>query len=303
MIQETDEKVERNVKVRGSWLIGAYFTFLILTLFFTQIFGFEEAFKGPQVIFVTGINYIPLILIPFFLARLTSNRIDFLGIGSKDFLRTLPIGIVAFFFAGIWQSGFLEIKDILSYPDWTEYIYIAAFPIIALILPLAEIKICSRLKITPGLATLLAWGIFSYYFPTGDDTAAETIFAAAQNPVTYFMISFCIGIIVPFAEEYFFRGFVLKHFLEKNSKYVAALLTGFLFGFAHIGAPTVLTLILFGIPLGIMTAYSRSIYPAIWAHAGLNLAGMVQIITILLSNPYSLIKFVLPIGQWFKNII
>jgi len=277
MTSETDEKIERPAIVRASGLMLAYFAFLMLTVFFTQIFGFEEAFKGPQVIFVTGINYIPLIIIPYFLSRLTSSRIDFLGIGFKDFLRTLPIGLAAFFLAGIWQSGYLEIKDILIYPDWAHYTYVAGFPLIALIIPLIEIKICSGLKITPGLATLLAWGIFAWYFPTGDESTAETIFEAAQNPATFFMISFCIGIIVPFAEEYFFRGFVLRHFMEKNSKYFAALLTGLLFGCAHIGAPTVLTLILFGIPLGIMCAYSKSIYPAIWAHAGLNLAGMIQI--------------------------
>jgi hypothetical protein len=88
-----------------------------------------------------------------------------------------------------------------------------------------------------------------------------------------------IGIYVPFVEELFFRGFVLRYFFMRLEKkpFLAVFLTATLFGFAHLGIPGMSSLALLAIPLGIMVYFNDSIYPAVFAHAGLNLAGVAMV--------------------------
>jgi membrane protease YdiL (CAAX protease family) len=272
---DESNQIKRN-DIRAVDLLTAFIAFFMLSAFFAQLFGFKEAFSGWKIIFLMGINYFPLLLFPYLIASKYHNVIQILGLSRENFIKTAPYGIVAFLISGIWQTGFLGFSDITLYPDWVAYANPIAVLVI-LLLPLLEMKYNRGKWIIPGFITLIAWAVYAYLLPSGDEDMSQAVMDACQNPWMFALISFLLGVFVPFAEEFFFRGFVLRGFLGSFSPYVAILITGTLFGFAHFGMTGIITLALFSLPIGLFTWRTKSIYPAIWAHAGLNLSGMVLV--------------------------
>lgn len=271
----TDESTQiKRDDIRAVDLFTSFVAFFMLSAVFTQIFGFKEAISGWKIIFIMGINYLPLLLFPFLIASKYHDVGKILGLSRENFIKTAPYGIVAFLIAGTWQTGILGFSDITQYPDWAQYVNPLAVLII-LLLPLLEMKYIRGKWIIPGFITLIVWAGYAYMLPSGDEEMSQAVMDACQNPWMFVLISFLMGIFVPFAEEYFFRGFVLRGFLGSFSPYTAILITGTLFGFAHFGLTSIITLALFSLPIGLFTWRTKSIYPAIWAHAGLNLSGMV----------------------------
>ena len=280
MVTPGNDNSEPPVRNDALTLILAFFAFLFLSAIFSQAFGFKEALKGPQIVFIMGINYIPLIFIPYFFAKQIFKGTSFPGLSFADFKRTLTSGIAVCIIAGIWQCGILEFPDVAHYPDWAVFPYIAAFPAI-IIIAFFETQICKSRNWIPGFITLVAWCFFAYFFPTGDEEIGQAVLEAARNPMQFLLIAFLIGIFVPFAEEYFFRGYVLCQIRKRFSVFSSALITAVLFGFAHLGSPVALSLVLFAIVPGLMALHFKSIYPAIWAHVGLNISGMILISTMI----------------------
>lgn len=280
MVTHGNDNNEQPVRNDALYLIFAFFTFLFLSAIFSYTFGFKEALDGPQIIFIMGINYIPLIFIPYFFAKRIFQGTSFPGLSFADFKRTFPCGIAVCVIAGIWQCGILEFPDVAHYSGWAVYLYIAAFPAV-IIIAFVETQICKSRKWIPGFITLIAWCFFAYFFPTGDEEIGQAVLDASRNPLQFLLIAFLIGIFVPFAEEYFFRGYVLIQFRKRFSVFSSALITAVLFGFAHLGSPVALSLVLFAIAPALMALHFKSIYPAIWAHVGLNLSGMILISTMI----------------------
>jgi len=95
----------------------------------------------------------------------------------------------------------------------------------------------------------------------GADGGAAALVAAA----------FLVTVVAPFAEEFFFRGYVFGALRAWKGMWVGAALTGLLFGAIHVGsAPDVLYLPLlavFGFVLCLLYARTRSLYPCIVLHA------------------------------------
>lgn len=264
----------------GFVLFNAYLLFLALTSFFLLLFGFEESIGSPAIIFIMGFNYVPMIFLPYFFSIQSPEGSSFLGLSFSNFKRTLPCGIAVCAIAGIWQSGIFVFPNVAAYPDWAVHLYVTAFPIIILVSYL-ETLICESKKWIPGFITLILWSCFAFLFPTGDEEMGQAVLDAARNPMQFLLISFLIGIFVPFAEEYFFRGYLLNHLRKNLSLFTSVLITATLFGFAHLGSPTSLSLVLFAIAPGLMALHFKSIYPAVWAHVGLNLSGMILVSTML----------------------
>ena len=269
--------ISKPVKINGLSLLVAFFNYIALGVIFAFIFDYQKAFLGPQIIFFLGISYIPLIFFPLTVNRAFVSDISFLGLKKDDFLRTLPFGLTAFLIAGVWQSGILGYCNYLLYPDNDIYFLALGIALLVFFIPFIDLKLARRFNHIPGLITLIGWSLYTYFFPWGDEETAKNMIAATQNPNNYLLITFLISFYIPFVEEFYFRGFVLMYFRNHTLPFVAIILTGLFFGLVHMDPARIVSLSLFSIPVGLMTIHSRSIYPAIWAHAGLNLSAMFSV--------------------------
>lgn len=89
-------------------------------------------------------------------------------------------------------------------------------------------------------------------------------------------------LVAPVAEETVFRGFVLAWLLGRTKPWVAAVVSAALFSTAHYayGQPTIfLPIFCVGLVLAVMYTYTRSIWPGVIVHAGLNLLSTVVLLT------------------------
>ncbi|WP_085902121.1 CPBP family intramembrane glutamic endopeptidase [Kiloniella majae] len=88
---------------------------------------------------------------------------------------------------------------------------------------------------------------------------------------SYILTMIATGIIAPFAEEIVFRGVILGWLDQKLGKYLAILISSFLFGSTH-GIPTLIpALTVAGIAFSLIVYKSQSLWPAIVLHSGFNM--------------------------------
>ncbi|MCP4677305.1 MAG: CPBP family intramembrane metalloprotease [Deltaproteobacteria bacterium] len=86
-------------------------------------------------------------------------------------------------------------------------------------------------------------------------------------------------LLVPVAEELFFRGLVLNHFIETlKMKTSAALVTSFLFGLAHMhqGSTILVAMILLSLLLSAITIATSSLIWPIAIHVGWNTLSIIR---------------------------
>ena len=89
-------------------------------------------------------------------------------------------------------------------------------------------------------------------------------------------------LVAPVSEETVFRGFVHAWLLGRVRPWLAALISAALFSAAHYayGQPTIfLPIFCVGLVLAVMYTYTRSIWPGVIVHAGLNLLSTVVLLT------------------------
>jgi len=87
----------------------------------------------------------------------------------------------------------------------------------------------------------------------------------------YILTMIATGVIAPFAEEIVFRGVILGWLDQKLGKYLAILISSFLFGSTH-GIPALIpALMVAGIAFSLIVYKSQSLWPAIVLHSGFNM--------------------------------
>ncbi len=74
------------------------------------------------------------------------------------------------------------------------------------------------------------------------------------------------GIIVPVAEEVFFRGFLLKRLLYKMSPIIAIVISSMIFAVFHVTPTTYIPIFILGAAIGISYVWLKSIWAAITIH-------------------------------------
>jgi membrane protease YdiL (CAAX protease family) len=92
-----------------------------------------------------------------------------------------------------------------------------------------------------------------------DDSDAALIFGALL-----------VCIVAPIVEEFFFRGFFYAAMRNATGPWIAALITGAIFGGIHYGsadAGALVPLAIFGIGLCLLYEWTGSLYPCIALHA------------------------------------
>ena len=84
-------------------------------------------------------------------------------------------------------------------------------------------------------------------------------------------------LLVAFAEELFFRGYLLNNLMQSMNKWLALVINAFLFAFVHIGNPAamdsvipVIEVFIGGLMLGINYSYTKNLWFGIFLHFGWN---------------------------------
>jgi membrane protease YdiL (CAAX protease family) len=88
-------------------------------------------------------------------------------------------------------------------------------------------------------------------------------------------ISFGLMVIIAFAEEIVFRGYILNNLLDSMNKWLALLITSIIFALAHIDNPdfsivAAINIFLAGILLGVNYIYTRNLWFGILLHFAWN---------------------------------
>jgi membrane protease YdiL (CAAX protease family) len=110
-----------------------------------------------------------------------------------------------------------------------------------------------------------------------EDQAARAELFIADTKLQAVGLVLVLCLLIPFAEEAFFRGAVYGALRrEKTSQWLASLVVGFGFMIGHMNVRLLLPIGLVALVLGILRAASGSLYPAIFAHMAFNAVTVVS---------------------------
>jgi membrane protease YdiL (CAAX protease family) len=96
---------------------------------------------------------------------------------------------------------------------------------------------------------------------------AQAFAPAGVTWVSAIAMLFFAGLLVPFAEEIFFRGVVYRWMRDKWGVPVGVIVSGLVFGIAHFEPATVIPAIVLGMALALVFEKSKSLWPCIVIHA------------------------------------
>lgn len=153
-----------------------------------------------------------------------------------------------------------------------------------------------------GLCANLIGGLFVELVPGMEANAehyAETLKKMLQPDSMVLRIAAYVSVTIfaPLCEEFLFRGFLLPLQRERERVWQAVVLNGLLFGALHLNPMGMLSLSLLGGVLAALTVRSRSIWPAIACHAGVNTCNGVVIPLITLSMGIDPMESSPPLGE------
>jgi membrane protease YdiL (CAAX protease family) len=113
------------------------------------------------------------------------------------------------------------------------------------------------------------------------EEAATSLFASAHDPALLISFSLLAVIVAPFMEELIFRGFAFNALARYAPVWAAALLSGLLFGYAHVVSQPSISAFLPLAASGIVLAYvyqrSGSLTASMLTHGLFNLVNVVLI--------------------------
>jgi membrane protease YdiL (CAAX protease family) len=133
-------------------------------------------------------------------------------------------------------------------------------------------KFNKRLWLVP-LLFLLFYGflqVFGELVDPGAEDELPTDLGARDSTAALIGVAVLVGVVAPFVEEVFFRGFLFKAFATRMPWIVAALIAGSIFGLVHAGgtdAVFILPLALFGVVLCVLYQKIGSLLPGMALHA------------------------------------
>ena len=87
----------------------------------------------------------------------------------------------------------------------------------------------------------------------------------SENILAVVVLVLTVGILIPFGEELFFRGFLIKG-MESISENLAIIVSAFYFAIIHSNPHRFITLVLFGAIFGLIVKYTNSIIPGVILH-------------------------------------
>ncbi len=113
---------------------------------------------------------------------------------------------------------------------------------------------------------------------------AQTIVSSAVTLPTALATLFFIGILIPFAEEAFFRGVLYRWLRDRWGVKAGALISSAIFGALHLEIATGLTAFVLGLGLAFIYERHRSLWSCTLVHALNNLSALVLLYVLLASG-------------------
>lgn len=135
------------------------------------------------------------------------------------------------------------------------------------------------LMIMPFSAKMIEWNeswVFPEFLKSFENWAVSTnesleltteYILNLQGPLELFLAVIVIGVIPAIGEEYLFRGYLQRYFIQAfNNVHIGIWLTSFLFGFFHFQIFGLVPRMLLGVYFGYFYHFSKNLYLPILAH-------------------------------------
>ncbi|MEJ5203545.1 MAG: type II CAAX endopeptidase family protein [Anaerolineales bacterium] len=212
----------------------------------------------------------------FALASLGISRISQIGTPANTaahYLINILIFSGVFYFLGIQRKRVTWSKIGFKPLVFTPWYFVLGFGLFILLLPLRGILAVLALKLTgSGYESLLY--------------RSQIIMAGGFSWLNALMAVIAGGILIPFAEEVYFRGLWYTALRTRLSTVPAILISSLLFGLGHIdSAAVVAASTVIGIVNAIAYEKSQSLWLPIIIHAVNNTIGMVVLYTVMAIAP------------------
>jgi membrane protease YdiL (CAAX protease family) len=114
------------------------------------------------------------------------------------------------------------------------------------------------------------------------EEAAITLFTSTHDPALIVLFTFLATIAAPFMEEFVYRGFLFNALMRYAPVWIAALVSGLLFGISHGSLSAFLPLAASGVVLAYVYQRSGSLTASMISHALFNL---INVALITLAKP------------------
>ncbi|MBI2845775.1 MAG: CPBP family intramembrane metalloprotease [Chloroflexi bacterium] len=118
----------------------------------------------------------------------------------------------------------------------------------------------------------LAWAIFLTYFNLQGQPEVLPLFG--EGPGAFLIALLVAGVVGPFVEEVYFRGFLFAGLRGNWGTLLALLVSSALFAIFHILPTTVPPIFVLGLFLGLLYHLSGSLWPSILMHAATNILAL-----------------------------
>lgn len=110
---------------------------------------------------------------------------------------------------------------------------------------------------------------------------AQAIAPAGYTLASAIATTLLAGLVIPIVEEIFFRGVVYRWLRDKWGVAVSIVVSGLIFGIAHLEPATVIPVIVMGFVLAWTYEKSNSLWPPILIHMLNNLLGVIALYVLL----------------------
>ena len=188
-----------------------------------------------------------------------------------SFWEPIPVSVVTMvFYAGFFCGAYLPLRQRrgLSMRD-------VGF------VPTAVRTLVLMVPVYIGMVILVGLFITATAPLVGQPPATEQQLALSQNVslsgVEAALLFVDVALVVPFVEEFFFRGLVYRYLRARKSASWAVLISAGLFAVAHPYLPLMPAIFLIGAVLALVVERYRSLYPAVVLHALTNGAAVLLV--------------------------
>jgi hypothetical protein len=205
------------------------------------------------------------------------------GLTLSILITIVPIQLGILFYEGKKLNGKLSLKGVIGYTEKSSIKdYLIYIPVL-LIYSILLFAVVSPM-VTPIITdTLFAWYLQEYNIQNA--MANPGVLSGYQGVYLLFVMFIIInGILGPFVEELYFRGYLLPR-MEGYAKKWAPVLNVVLFSLYHYFSPWENPIrIIALLPMGYLVWKKRNIRFSIWVHILLNTGGGILLLTQILAS-------------------
>ncbi len=128
------------------------------------------------------------------------------------------------------------------------------------------------------LVRIVYWP-FGRFIDTDDVSApARQLVEGSQGQGGLTLLIIAVVVVAPFLEEVYFRGLLLRSIWSRMGPSSTVLITGALFGLAHLQLLQLPALVAFGLVTSVLVVRFGRLGPALWAHATFNCYSLVVLL-------------------------